>query len=330
MQISALRSETSEALRGFVWDQWAQLGAMASARRHDRWAADPEALILLTLEVGRDEPRLFDELLDWLLVNERLVSVQRARNLAVDVEDRALLDATIAWLAHERGRRPASSPPQRSAADAAPLFRTTTTRIEQPDETFLAHGWRRARVQPRRHSQPVDLQQPIAFALRLRQILGVSARAEVVRTLLTVEAPRLRVKAIGEAAGYAKRNVQEALSSLYAAGVVDEVGIATERQYSAPRARWAGLLGLEEDDLPLHRDWPQLFLAMRRILRWLDDPAHEQQSDYMRASDARDVMTTTAPLLRYAGIDAREDGAHGADYWTQFADTITAATASLG
>ena len=37
-----------------TWDQWAQTGVLASTQRHDRWAADPEALMLLTFEVGRD------------------------------------------------------------------------------------------------------------------------------------------------------------------------------------------------------------------------------------------------------------------------------------
>jgi hypothetical protein len=32
-----------------------------------RWAQDPEALLISTLEVARDDPRLFDEVLDWLI-----------------------------------------------------------------------------------------------------------------------------------------------------------------------------------------------------------------------------------------------------------------------
>ena len=49
------------------------MGVLATAERRYRWAADPEALLLLTFEVGREEPRLFAEVLDWLVKNERLI-----------------------------------------------------------------------------------------------------------------------------------------------------------------------------------------------------------------------------------------------------------------
>src|SRR5664279_1674004 len=98
MQISELRERFQGRLASFCWDEWAQLGVQAPAARKDPWATDPEALILLTLEVGREEPRLIDELLDWLAVNERLISVQRLRNLSTGEEDRALVEATIGWL----------------------------------------------------------------------------------------------------------------------------------------------------------------------------------------------------------------------------------------
>jgi hypothetical protein len=34
--------------------------------QREEHAADPEALLLFTFEVGRNDPRLFDEVLDWL------------------------------------------------------------------------------------------------------------------------------------------------------------------------------------------------------------------------------------------------------------------------
>jgi hypothetical protein len=65
----------------------------------DRSAQDPEALLLFTFEVARDDPRLFGEVLDWLALNERLVSVQRLRNLCRDDADagggRALMGSAL-------------------------------------------------------------------------------------------------------------------------------------------------------------------------------------------------------------------------------------------
>src|ERR1700754_1632995 len=105
MSISTLRDEVQDGLANFLWDEWGQMGVAASTKRRDSWATDPEALLLLTFEVGRGEPRLFDEVLDWMLVNERLLSVQRLRNLAADEDDRALVEAVLGWLGQNR-RRP--------------------------------------------------------------------------------------------------------------------------------------------------------------------------------------------------------------------------------
>src|ERR1700761_2195203 len=104
MSISALRDDVQGALANFLWDEWGQMGVSANTSRRDTWAMDPEALLLLTFEVGRGEPRLFEEGLDWMLVNERLLSVQRLRNLIVDDEDRRLVEAVLGWLGQKRSR----------------------------------------------------------------------------------------------------------------------------------------------------------------------------------------------------------------------------------
>lgn len=94
MQISELRGGVRTRLLGFAWDQWAQMGVFASSDRRDRWAMDPEALLLFTLEVGRADARLFEEVSDWMIVNETLIGVRRLRTalrrLARWLEDTSL------------------------------------------------------------------------------------------------------------------------------------------------------------------------------------------------------------------------------------------------
>ena len=114
MQISDLRRDVRARVLAFAWDQWAQMGVFGTSRRADRWAADPEALLLFTLEVARADARLFDEVLDWLALNERLVSVQRLRNLCRDDTDRTLAEAALASVAQSRYPDPTRlSPPNR-------------------------------------------------------------------------------------------------------------------------------------------------------------------------------------------------------------------------
>jgi len=66
MRISDLRERVRIDLLEFAWSQWAQIGLAGEVTRTDGWAMDPEALLLFTLEIARRDPRLFDEVLDWL------------------------------------------------------------------------------------------------------------------------------------------------------------------------------------------------------------------------------------------------------------------------
>ena len=81
MPVSEIRDKVSRGLLDFAWRQWAQIGVSATIEGADQWAVDPEALILFTIGIARRDPRLFDEMLDWMAFNHELLSTQRLRNL---------------------------------------------------------------------------------------------------------------------------------------------------------------------------------------------------------------------------------------------------------
>jgi hypothetical protein len=325
MSISATRKELQRRLASFLWGQWAQMGILATTERSDRWAADPEALLLLTFEVGREEPRLFEEVLDWLVRNERLVSIQRLRNLARDEADRALVEAVVGWLGQRRRRTRLQARPGKSQGptEAEPFLRNSSIPVSDPDPVFLAQGFLKPQSEPSGKSQAPNLLLAINFAFRLRQLLGIGARAEAARTLLTIEAPRINAQVLAASTAYTKRNVQEAVGSLTAAGALSSFEVGNEQRFSIPKDRWARFLELGE--LPLHQDWPQLFAAYRVVLRWLADPSHEELSDYMLSSEARTLAEEVAPDLHFAGIaiDARPDDSSYLETFTrQLSDRI--------
>jgi len=297
------------------------MGVLAGTERSDRWAADPEALLLLTFEVGREEPRLFEEVLDWLVKNERLISVQRLRNLVRDDADRALVEAVLGWLGERRrrARLEARTGSDGAATDAQPFFRNSSLPVTDPDPAFLAQGFLKPTSEPSTKSQAPDLLLPINFAFRLRQLLGIGARAETARVLLTVDAPRVNVQVLAKSTAYTKRNVQEAVASLTAAGVLSSFEQGNEQVFSIPRDRWAQFLEL--DQLPTQEDWPQLFAVYRRVLRWLGDPAREGLSDYMLSSEMRTLAEEAAPDLGFAGIRTRPVG-NDSSYFERFGQEL--------
>jgi hypothetical protein len=321
VSISTAREELQNRLASFLWSQWAQMGVLATADRSDRWAADPEALLLLTFEVGREEPRLFEEVLDWLVKNERLISVQRLRNLARDEADRALVEAVLGWLGQRR-RRPrleARNGPNGVAPEAQSFFRNSSLPVTDPDPAFLAQGFLKPSSEPSAKSQAPDLRLPINFAFRLRQLLGIGARAETARILLTIGSPRVNAQALARSTAYTKRNVQEAVTSLTAAGVLSSFEVGNEQVFSIPLDRWAQFLEL--DALPTQEDWPQHFAVYRKALRWLADPAHDELSDYMLSSEARTFAEEVAPDLRFAGIRTGPAG-NDSSYFESFVQEL--------
>jgi hypothetical protein len=304
MDISALKDRLSEHLVEFAWNEWAQMGMLATPHRRSPWAQDPEALIVFTLEVARAEPRLFDELLDWMLINEALLSVRRLRAMCIDETDRSLVAAALAWLAHQRPRARRDGGGNGAARSTLhPLFRSEI-HVSEPDQEFASAGWLRPALSPSHKSQPPDPKAPINLAFRLRQILGVGVRAEVMRILLTTEVPWMNAQTLARSTGYAKRNVHDALAGLSAAGVVSAFTVSAEQRYTADRPGWAALLGSEPDELPVHRDWPQLLALLRRVLRWSEQPDLATTSDYLRVSRARDLLESISGDLAFAGIPA--------------------------
>jgi hypothetical protein len=275
---------------------------LATPQRRSPWAQDPEALIVFTLEIARAEPRLFDELMDWMLVNESLLSVRRLRAMRIDETDRALTAAALAWLARQRPRaRLSNREPTATATTLQPLFRSGGL-VREADEDFASAGWSRPPLSPSHKSSPPDPMASINLAFRLRQILGVGIRAEAVRVLLSIDAPWVNAQTLARSTGYAKRNVHEALAGLSKAGVVSAFTVGGEQRYKADHPAWAALLGCSPEELPSDRDWPQLLGTLRRILRWSSQPELTTMSDYLRASSTRDLLEAIRPDLAFAGI----------------------------
>lgn len=335
MRTSDLRRRVRAELLEFAWSQWAQMGVLADVTRRDRWATDPEALLLFTLPLARSDPRLFDEVLDWVRLNGRLLSVQRLRGLAKgDLEAHRLAQACLAWAgAHNPSLRPWATKAAGQTPDTVePLFRIAEEApyVGEADPSFLTHGWRRPKLEPSGKSRPPDPRSEVNFAFRLRLLFGIGVRAEVLRILLTSDHPELTALQTAEVAAFSKRNVNEGLGALSEAGVVSAAWRRNERVFRIDRRRWAELLDLEVRGIPAFVDWVRLLPALLAILRWLEEDAALQRSDYLRASDARRLVDRIRPDLLAVGVDVPDDrGVAPTEYWPVFERTVACALRML-
>lgn len=308
MRPSALSGRLDQELVDFAWDEWAQMGVLASPRRRSPWAQDPEALVLFTLEVARDDPRLFDQLLDWLAVNESLVNKHRLTALCDGPKDRRLVLAAARWLGtHLPGGAKVRTVTQ--VDDLEVLFRGLSIEISDSDPDFAAAGLLRPAVAPAGKALRPSMREPINFAFRLRQLLGVNARAEVVRYLLTAAPTAANMTAIVRSAGFARRNVRQAVASLQDAGVVAQRG---KRTFAIDRGDWTRLLRIETDELAAYQAWPQLLGGLTTIARWIRRPELEKLSEYMLGSETRDLLEDVRDRFEEAGFAVGRAPAAGA------------------
>jgi hypothetical protein len=333
MRISETRDKVSQGLLDFAWRQWAQIGVSATVEGADRWAVDPEALILFTIGIGRRDPRLFDEMLDWMAFNHDLLSTQRLRNLAGRFPlPSGLVAAVTAWTRQTAPANLLVSDEAGPVQDREPVFSPDILAfVSRPDPTFAQHGFLRPPATRTGKSHEPDPALPVNLSFRLRHLFGPGGRSETMRVLLTCPDGPLDAARIADEAGFAKRNISDVLASLTASGVIKAAWAGNERHFAAYREGWALLLDLAGPaDTPSFVSWVHLLPAALEIIMWLDEKAGTAESEYLIASQARSLMNRLTRDLEAAGIDIQSrQPAHGAAYLPVFAETSSALLARL-
>lgn len=271
MSLIEFRDRFEEKIHGFLWKQWSALGVAGTAAGEARWILDPEALLLFTLESARSEPRLFDEVLDWLVKNGERIDVQRLRNLADEDKEYpvALLNAVASMLAeHEtsaKWSRLARFVPD-PAAKRVPLIQLRSDaampKLRSHDPHFERAGFLRSPFEAREMSQPIAMQAGPCARFRLRAFFGIGIRAEAVLYLLTH--PESHADDVARAIGYSFPGVQQVLREMGESGLVQARRAGREKRYWVEKERWSEFLDLK------FVDTQQLAIrseAARRLIR---------------------------------------------------------------
>ncbi len=265
-----------------AWSLWTELGVSGWQRSHSSHAIDPERLILFTAFLGDRDPRLREEATDWCIAYGRYVSAVRLRNLlAAEAPGVQAVYGCIAATvnAHSSLRWP-------GATEARPFERTRRSRIS-------------------------DFSGPSLVVLRLRALVGVSARAEVLRAFVADRSARLSAADVASDAGYTKRNVAEALEALRMAGLLEVRALRNQRLYSLADAGWPDSLpGCLPDVFPRWRSVFRILTGLMTVLRQTDSlPAR------VRAVEAADLLRDLHADLQQTGVHLTEEEL-GTGAWT--------------
>jgi len=307
-----------ENILNFLWRQWSALGVLGEARTEDPWVIDPEPMLLFTLEMGRYEPRLFDEVMDWLVVNGKWIDLQRLRGI-LKGKDEALIKliGAVAIFLTEKGDERKW---QNIARFCKPEMWKTSDRAEslflskdgkgyppspEPDSFFLSCGFNRPEVKIRRLTREVPVTSQNTIRFLLRTLFGVGSRAECLVYLLTNDGGH--PSEVAKAIGLSVRGTQDTLIDLSHSGLVlTRVKGKRKIEYWLSHERWWEFFSrgsIAEFKKPIWLDWISLFSALSNIWAALNELSKEGISDYMRSSKLRDSMETVGNEFLKSGLD---------------------------
>ncbi len=296
-------------LLDFAWRSWSELGVPGHAAGRSRRMLDPEALILFTCEVGRHDPRLFDEMLDWISLHERLINIQRLKTLLSRESFKG--GPVVSALAHFMGRPKTATKWRRLAEGLAgqtpdkSLFFLPDGRplpvVKTPDPAFAKAGLLRDKIELRYHARVFDPRRPEALLLKLRALFGVNSRAELVAFLLTHE--RANASEAARQTGYFQRTAYNALVEMKLSGLLHVTERGGENLYSLKTSAWAEFLEIET--IPLWTNWPPLLSALETVWLKVRDSEWANRGPMKLALDLHLLFTDIMPRLRAARLDDR-------------------------
>jgi len=190
-----------------AWGAWVELGVSGWGATHRNWTVDPEPLILFTAWLGDRDARLRDEATDWCIRYADRVSKVRLKNLAK------------------------AQPRQVRAAFGE--FAATVSKHSGVTWPYADEIPRRYRPTGKSVLPPLD--RPSLAWLRLRALLGLGARTEVIRYFLSHEGATAGIAELAAWTGYTKRNVAEACDALAEAGELQVRTIGNRFSFSLSR-----------------------------------------------------------------------------------------------
>ena len=269
--MTRLRQDVDRLALELAWSQWRELGVGATSPRHQWHAIDLEPLIVFTSGLGSDT-RLRARTIDWCITNARFTSALRLRHFAA----RATLRTRKAFGRYAATVKVHSALPWPAQGDPYVML-------------------------PRDHQEATpDLRRPSLVQLRLRALVGVSARAEILKVLLAGGDGPQTASALAETSGYAKGGIAQALDMLTMAGLLNVEPSANRLVYRLANPQELGRLLRW---LPVgYPDWQAVFRIVERLVEYAEAATGRAAQ---RLSPAAALFAAISCDLARLGVDAK-------------------------
>jgi hypothetical protein len=309
MEISVedFHSHLLERVLDLLWRQWSTLGTYTTTPAYEAAVIDPEALVCATTWFARYSPRLFDEAMDWLGINDGLISIDRLKSIAglFSGDTRAALGATLDYLWEIKGRtkfrgkstRWEKERPKRKET----LFRSWPAKGEplggNGDEVFLRWGFERGPVELRGMTSSPNLENAANLRFVLRDLFGLGVRAEVATFLIVVG--RGNSSQVAKAVTQNQRAVYTVLDDFARGGFAHKREAGREIVFTIDKERWSRFIELKGDARFIQ--WADVFSALQEILVDRIENEKAYDSPYLASSRLREISPPIIRKLANAG-----------------------------
>lgn len=297
--VARARRAAAEAVAATAWEQWGVLGFHTDGLGDVRgsYLIDPEALLVLTLDAVRHEPRLDQALSWWAARGSARISLPRV-DYVLRLVDADLTSEVGAFGARLWGAKNASGSWIRRAREAGLEATDPPERVK--GRVIPMHNW------------------PATALLKTRAIAGVGARADLI-AYLAARGPRpSTLTQMEKALGYSRSSLRSGCEDLAHVGVAT-LGIDGPIHYTFR----PGVIDL--GDVAPWRFWPQIVAFLIGAARWGDGLA--DPTPFLLGVEARALYETLVafhgehPLpAAYPVADPREHP--GPAYAEPFAETV--------
>jgi DNA-binding MarR family transcriptional regulator len=307
--LKEFRNNYQELLLNFLWRQWSALGVAGYGIGEDKWFVDPEALLIFTSTIARVEPRLFDEVLDWLTKNGNFINIQHLKTILK--RESFSGEKVISAIAGVMVEKEKSAKWKRLATQSFStnnlenlFFQKNGRPMEmfgQPETVFQKYGFHRGKLELRGYSQPVRIVKNTGILFKLRALFGINTRAEIMLYLLTHESAHPRK--IARETYYAQKTVQDILIEMAYSGLIYVRPVGREKHYWLKTNEWLNMLSHNKEKI-IWINWPPLFSALEQIWQELNKEEFYNLDSLTQSSELRIIMQSVREKIETAGFEA--------------------------
>jgi len=288
--LQSLSEKIDQYLLDLAWSLWTELGVAGVTRRHQNSLISLEELILLTVILSDEDPRLRDEALDWCTRYHHFVSISRLQTLIKS------LGPSI--------HQPFS------------LFAVTLNVVSRSKWPIFMKS-DPLRFTPSKKSQPPQCELPSLLSLRLRALFGVGARSDLMTFFLTQRKEEFTAADTVEI-GYSKRSLAALLEDFVRSGFFSSHKVQNKRYFRfIKRDPMTKIVGRLPKIIPSWRQFIEILLPLRSCIQQV-----EKKSEAIKLVEIRNVLLKIENQLYRLNLVPPSLESDPLVYWNSFSDWI--------